>query len=182
MDVSRRPHSRWHDLATAFVAVGAVSVAFLVVLIASFWTAPDPLTATPSGVSTRPGQVSADTGSARATPPSPQVRVVRASASPAAPAGEGGAAGEPIPDVDAALACIRAHESDTAGGYQAVNASSGAAGAYQLMPALSDDWARRYGHPKWAGVTADQWPPAVQDSVAAQLYTDWPGAWQGSGC
>lgn len=99
------------------------------------------------------------------------------------PVGEAGAGGASWPGyVDAALDCIRGHESDTAGGYTAVNPTSGAAGAYQMLPSLSDDWARRYGHPEWASLTADRWPPAVQDHVAAQLYMDWPGAWSGSGC
>ena len=38
------------------------------------------------------------------------------------------------------MACIRAHESDSAGGYSAVNSSSGAGGAYQALPSTWDGY------------------------------------------
>jgi hypothetical protein len=55
--------------------------------------------------------------------------------------------------------------------------ASGAAGAFQLMPAYSDDWARRYGRPRWANLPANRWPRRVQNHVALGLFRDWPGAW-----
>lgn len=79
-------------------------------------------------------------------------------------------------DVTGVMACIRAHESG--GNYQAVNTSSGAAGAYQLMPEYADDWAVRYGYPEWADDPVTAWPPAVQDAVALGLYRATDGrAW-----
>lgn len=177
--MTRRPHSRWHDAAT-------LAAALIVLLIAAAWciiaapTNPAP-SSLPVPQATHDRLVRAESrGTARTTPPTPQV-MVRATHTPAVDSRTGKPESTAGPYADA-LACIRAHESDTAGGYTAVNPSSGAAGAYQLMPEWSDDWAVRYGHPEWANVTADRWPPAVQDSVAAQLYADNPRAWAGSGC
>jgi muramidase (phage lysozyme) len=72
------------------------------------------------------------------------------------------------------LRCIRWHESR--GDYQAFNGVEHY-GAYQLSATYSDDWARKYGYGEWANVTADQWPPSVQDAVAVALFADWRGAW-----
>lgn len=93
---------------------------------------------------------------------------------PRTPAGKQ-AAGAPAGTVPAVLACIRWHESR--GDYRAVNASSGAAGAYQLMPQYADDWARRYGQSRWASVPVIDWPRAIQDAVALGLFRAWPQAW-----
>lgn len=175
----RRPHGRNHDLLTLAAAVGAITAAATVAIAVAPTDSVPPASAVPNVTHDR--LVRAESrGTARTTPPTPQV-VVRATHTPAVDSRTGKPESTAGPYADA-LACIRAHESDTAGGYQAVNPSSGAAGAYQLMPEWSDDWAVRYGHPEWANVTADQWPPAVQDSVAAQLYADNPRAWAGSGC
>jgi hypothetical protein len=72
------------------------------------------------------------------------------------------------------LLCVRAAESG--GDYQAFNGIEHY-GAYQLSSTYSDDWARRYGHPEVAHLTADQWPPATQDAVAAALFADSPTLW-----
>lgn len=93
---------------------------------------------------------------------------------PRTPAGKQAAAA-PAGTVPPVLACIRWHESR--GDYRAVNAASGAAGAYQLMPQYADDWARRYGQARWAAVPVTSWPRAVQDAVAVALFADWPQAW-----
>jgi hypothetical protein len=69
------------------------------------------------------------------------------------------------------LACVRAHESDTAGGYSAQNPSSSASGAYQI---LDSTWQNYGGYP-----TAASAPPSVQDERAHQLPRS---AWNGSGC
>lgn len=82
----------------------------------------------------------------------------------------------PVSGLPAGLLCVREHESG--GDYQAVNSSSGAAGAYQLMPQYADDWAVRYGYPDWADEPVTAWPPAVQDGVALGLWNQTNGrAW-----
>lgn len=94
----------------------------------------------------------------------------------ASPAGKTGVGDGSIPAV---LLCIRTHESGDGQGsfnYQAFNGIEHY-GAYQLSATYSDDWARRYGYPEWAGVTADQWPPEVQDAVAIALFNDSPQLW-----
>jgi septal ring factor EnvC (AmiA/AmiB activator) len=59
---------------------------------------------------------------------------------------------------------------ESGGNYHAVNASSGAGGAYQIMPAT---W-RGYGG---QGLPQDA-PPAEQDRIAAMIWADsGPGAW-----
>ena len=59
---------------------------------------------------------------------------------------------------------------ESGGNYHAVNASSGAGGAYQIMPAT---W-RSYGG---QGLPQDA-PPAEQDRIAALIWRDsGPGAW-----
>ena len=70
----------------------------------------------------------------------------------------------PANQIDTFMAAIRAIESgggDPAGNYQAVNPSSGARGAYQIMPQYWDDWARGAGVPD-----ADHRDPKMQDIVA----------------
>lgn len=69
------------------------------------------------------------------------------------------------------LACVRAHESDTAGGYGAQNPTSSASGAYQIVDGT---WQNYKGYP-----TAASAPPHIQDERAKQLPRS---AWNGSGC
>lgn len=120
------------------------------------------------------------TGMVTSTPtPSPtpvvddtdQAQTVPSAAPTASSTGKPGAGGGSIPPV---LLCIRAHESGD--NYQAFNGIEHY-GAYQLSATYSDDWARRYGYPEWADVTADQWPPEVQDAVAVALFNDSPQLW-----
>jgi Transglycosylase-like domain len=73
------------------------------------------------------------------------------------------------------LACIRAHESDSAGGYSAVNSSSGAGGAYQALPSTWDGYA---GYAR-----AQDAPPEIQDQWAREaIAASGTRPWAGSGC
>lgn len=73
------------------------------------------------------------------------------------------------------LACIRAHESDSAGGYSAVNSSSGAGGAYQALPSTWDGYA---GYAR-----AQDAPPEIQDQWAREaIASSGTRPWAGSGC
>jgi len=73
------------------------------------------------------------------------------------------------------LACIRAHESDTAGGYSAQNPTSTASGAYQALDTTWDGYA---GYP-----TAADAPPEVQDTWAREaIAAAGTRPWAGSGC
>jgi hypothetical protein len=85
--------------------------------------------------------------------------------------------------LDAFLACVRAHESDTAGGYTAVNPSSGAGGAYQFLQSTWNNVANYAGRFDLVGIHPSQASPADQDMMAITLY-NWQGAspWAGSGC
>lgn len=85
--------------------------------------------------------------------------------------------------IDAFLACVRAHESDTAGGYSAVNPSSGAGGAYQFLQSTWNNVAANAGRSDLIGIHPSQASPADQDAMAIHLY-NWQGAspWAGSGC
>jgi Transglycosylase-like domain len=59
---------------------------------------------------------------------------------------------------------------ESGGNYHAVNASSGAGGAYQILPST---WTSYGG----TGLPQDA-PPAEQDAIAAKIYaTDGRGAW-----
>ena len=80
--------------------------------------------------------------------------------------------GEDLPDVSGHpfLRCVRAHESDTAGGYRAQNPTSTASGAYQFLDSTWRNVAPKAGHPGWS--RAIHAPPRVQDHVALWLYTD----------
>jgi muramidase (phage lysozyme) len=60
------------------------------------------------------------------------------------------------------------------GNYSAVNRSSGAAGAYQLLPSTWANTARHMGRGDLAGVRPNLASPATQDAVAAALLH-----WQG---
>jgi hypothetical protein len=73
------------------------------------------------------------------------------------------------------MACIRAHESDSAGGYSAVNPSSGAGGAYQALPSTWDGYA---GYAR-----AQDAPPEIQDQWAREaIAASGTRPWAGSGC
>lgn len=69
------------------------------------------------------------------------------------------------------LECTRAHESDTSGGYSAVSSGGTYRGAYQFLQATWDAAVAGAGHEEFAGVPADEAPPAVQDAAAAHLYS-----------
>lgn len=73
------------------------------------------------------------------------------------------------------MACIRAHESDSSGGYSAVNSSSGAGGAYQALPSTWDGYA---GYAR-----AQDAPPEIQDQWAREAISQaGTRPWAGSGC
>jgi hypothetical protein len=74
-------------------------------------------------------------------------------------------------DVDCFLACTRAHESDTSGGYEAVSSGGAYHGAYQFQQSTWDAAVAGAGYGDYAGVPADQVPPEVQDAAAAHLYS-----------
>jgi hypothetical protein len=80
-------------------------------------------------------------------------------------------------------ACVRAHESDTSGGYSAVN-PAGYYGAYQFSQSTWDNQARAIGRFDLVGVRPDQASPADQDLMFETLYDNGAGAfhWKGSGC
>lgn len=65
---------------------------------------------------------------------------------------------------------------ESGGRYNARNATSGARGRYQIMPANWPGWARRY----LGDAAADPWLPANQDRVARGKLSDlyrWLGRW-----
>ncbi len=117
-------------------------------------------------------------GTADAAPPA-----ARSVASPTEPSAgpSAGPSGEPsaVPvragacagDVECFLACTRAHESDTAGGYGAVSAGGTYRGAYQFHQRTWDAAVTGAGFGEYAGIPADEAPPAVQDAAAAHLYS-----------
>ena len=74
-------------------------------------------------------------------------------------------------DVDCFLACTRAHESDTSGGYGAVSSGGTYRGAYQFQQNTWDAAVAGAGYGEYAGVPADQVPAEVQDAAAAHLYS-----------
>lgn len=81
------------------------------------------------------------------------------------------------------LQCVRGHESDTAGGYSALNPSSGAGGAYQLLPSTWNNVANHIGRGDLVGVPPHTASPATQDMMATALL-NWYGKspWNGTGC
>lgn len=70
------------------------------------------------------------------------------------------------------LRCVRHRESR--GNYAAFNRSSGAAGAYQFMPATAKATAAHAGRSDLAAVPVLAWSPQDQDAMAHVLY-DWQG-------
>jgi hypothetical protein len=87
----------------------------------------------------------------------------RAVAAPSSSGGTGGGAG-------GALACIRAHESDTAGGYGAVSPGGTYRGAYQFLQSTWNSTAASAGRPDLLGVDPASASPADQDALASYLY------------
>lgn len=83
--------------------------------------------------------------------------------------GTGGGGGSCNGDVACFLECTRAHESDTSGGYSAVN-PNGYYGAYQFAQATWDAAVSGAGWAEYAGMRPDQAPAWVQDAAAAHLY------------
>jgi hypothetical protein len=78
----------------------------------------------------------------------------------------GGCAG----DVACFLACTRAHESDTAGGYQAVSPDGTYRGAYQFDQPTWDSIAAAIGRTDLVGTDPAAASPADQDTLATALY------------
>jgi hypothetical protein len=83
---------------------------------------------------------------------------------------------------DPFLACTRAHESDQAGGYQAVSASGTYRGAYQFDQGTWDNAARLAGRDDLVGVDPATVAPADQDFVAITLFHARGGAPWGYRC
>jgi hypothetical protein len=71
---------------------------------------------------------------------------------------------------DPFLACTRAHESDSAGGYQAVSAGGTYRGAYQFDRSTWDSAARIANRPDLVGVDPAAAAPADQDLLALNLF------------
>lgn len=103
-----------------------------------------------------------------ATTPKPSSRT----RPPAKPVTTGPTSTRVTGSLGATLACIRAHESDTAGGYHATNGTHW--GAYQFAPSTWDNTARHAGRLDLVGVRPDRASPADQDAMAVALLT-WPG-------
>jgi hypothetical protein len=71
---------------------------------------------------------------------------------------------------DPFLTCTRAHESDSAGGYQAVSAGGTYRGAYQFDRSTWDSAARIANRPDLVGVDPAAAAPADQDLLALNLF------------
>ena len=167
----RVEHGPQHDIITLLVAITALATLWLLAEATDYDEPEDP-TPPPSGV-----VVNRD--KAAQAPSRATVRTagrLRWGGANPQPSGGPELSGEvtPRPAVGTTLRCIRWHESRN--NYRAYNGIDHY-GAYQLAAQYSDTWARRYGHPAWANVTADHWPRRVQDDVARQLFADWPAAW-----
>jgi hypothetical protein len=77
------------------------------------------------------------------------------------------------------LACTRGYESDTAGGYRAVDPAGIHFGAYQFLQSTWNNVARKTGRTSLIGVNPASASPADQDWMALYLY-QWLGSshWQ----
>jgi hypothetical protein len=73
-------------------------------------------------------------------------------------------------DVACFLACTRAHESDTAGGYQAVSPDGTYRGAYQFDQSTWNSVADATGRSDLVGTNPAAASPADQDTLAVALY------------
>ena len=80
------------------------------------------------------------------------------------------------------LACIRAHESDRAGGYGAISSGGTYRGAYQFLPSTWDSAADGAGRPDLVGVDPASASPADQDAIASSLYSQVGAQPWGGGC
>lgn len=80
------------------------------------------------------------------------------------------------------LACIRAHESDTAGGYGAVSPGGTYRGAYQFLPSTWNSTAQSAGRDDLVGVDPAAASPADQDFIASFLYAQAGSQPWGGGC
>jgi transglycosylase-like protein len=78
------------------------------------------------------------------------------------------------------LSCVRHRESR--GQYNAVNGSSGAAGAYQFMPTTWNNAAREAGRNDLVGVNPAAASPADQDAMAQYVYSTQGARPWGGGC
>jgi hypothetical protein len=78
----------------------------------------------------------------------------------------------PVPSLanDPFLACTRAHESDTSGGYQAISPGGTYRGAYQFDRSTWDSAARLSNRPDLVGVDPAAAAPEDQDLLALNLY------------
>lgn len=101
-----------------------------------------------------------------------RLRAAREAASVRVAPSRSGTSGACGTDLECFLACTRAHESDTAGGYGAVDPSGTYRGAYQFAAGTWAGAVTRAGYPEYAGTPADQVPAHVQDAAAAQLYAE----------
>jgi hypothetical protein len=81
--------------------------------------------------------------------------------------GSGGGGG----DVGDFLACTRAHESDSAGGYGAVSPGGTYRGAYQFHQNTWNNTAASAGRDDLVGVDPAAVAPADQDAMATHLYS-----------
>ena len=94
----------------------------------------------------------------------------------------GGSAKNALPEEDW-KSCVKAHESDTAGGYRAVSPDGSYRGAFQWDQGTWDDSVLLAGLPAYVGTLADQAPPDVQEVAASALHDSRGGQpWAGSGC
>jgi hypothetical protein len=87
-------------------------------------------------------------------------------ATAAPPASGGGCTG----DIGCFLACTRAHESDTAGGYQAASPDGVYRGAYQFDQTTWNGVADAIGRGDLVGADPAAVSPADQDTLATALY------------
>jgi hypothetical protein len=83
----------------------------------------------------------------------------------------GGGGGGCSGDVGCFLACTRAHESDSAGGYGAVGGGGRYRGAYQFDQQTWNNNAAASGRLDLVGQDPAAVAPAAQDQVAADTYT-----------
>jgi hypothetical protein len=82
----------------------------------------------------------------------------------------GGSSGRCGGNVDCFLACTRAHESDSAGGYVAVGGGGRYRGAYQFDQQTWDNNAAASGRTDLVGQDPAAVAPNAQDQVAADTY------------